>query len=243
MNAERHLKPPRANGPPFRDAPEAIEETQHLLSPSNFRWTSCATNIPTSRCRRVWTRRPGSPNSPGDPLPCAIPTECRRSAEAPGGRARPHRQARLRPLFPHDPRHRALRRGARHPLPGARLRANSAVCYVLGITAVDPAAHDLLFARFISEERREPPDIDVDFEPERREEDDPAHLSQVRHPPRRHRRDRDQLPAKERDPDVGKALGLTEDVTGRLAGTQWEAGAATSRTHMSGRPGSIPQTR
>src|SRR5262249_8861454 len=49
--------------------------------------------------------------------------------------------------------------------------ANSAVCYVLGITSVDPATFDLLFERFISEERKdEPPDIDVDFEHERREE-------------------------------------------------------------------------
>ncbi|MFX5718435.1 hypothetical protein ABTE23_20650, partial [Acinetobacter baumannii] len=48
--------------------------------------------------------------------------------------------------------------------------ANSAVCYVLGITAVDPNEHDVLFARFLSSERREPPDIDVDFEHERREE-------------------------------------------------------------------------
>jgi error-prone DNA polymerase len=48
--------------------------------------------------------------------------------------------------------------------------ANSAVCYCLGITAVDPATSDLLFERFISEERKEPPDIDVDFEHERREE-------------------------------------------------------------------------
>ncbi len=48
--------------------------------------------------------------------------------------------------------------------------ANSAVCYCLGITAVDPATSNLLFERFISEERKEPPDIDVDFEHERREE-------------------------------------------------------------------------
>ncbi len=48
--------------------------------------------------------------------------------------------------------------------------ANSAVCYYLGITAVDPTRHDLLFERFISRERNEPPDIDVDFEHERREE-------------------------------------------------------------------------
>src|SRR5690606_16016890 len=48
--------------------------------------------------------------------------------------------------------------------------ANSAVCFVLGITAVDPVQSDLLFERFISTERKEPPDIDVDFEHERREE-------------------------------------------------------------------------
>ena len=48
--------------------------------------------------------------------------------------------------------------------------ANSSVCYVLGITAVDPSKHDLLFERFLSVERAEPPDIDVDFEHERREE-------------------------------------------------------------------------
>ena len=48
--------------------------------------------------------------------------------------------------------------------------ANSAVCYALGITAVDPSRSNLLFERFLSEERKEPPDIDVDFEHERREE-------------------------------------------------------------------------
>ncbi|MDI7776609.1 error-prone DNA polymerase [Asticcacaulis sp. EMRT-3] len=48
--------------------------------------------------------------------------------------------------------------------------ANSCVCYVLGITSVDPDRNDLLFERFISEERKEPPDIDVDFEHQRREE-------------------------------------------------------------------------
>ena len=48
--------------------------------------------------------------------------------------------------------------------------ANSAICYCLGITAVDPSRLDLLFERFVSAERNEPPDIDVDFEHERREE-------------------------------------------------------------------------
>src|SRR5690606_37138063 len=48
--------------------------------------------------------------------------------------------------------------------------ANSAVCYALGITAVDPSRSNLLFERFLSAERNEPPDIDIDFEHERREE-------------------------------------------------------------------------
>src|SRR4029079_5516496 len=53
---------------------------------------------------------------------------------------------------------------------GRGAAANSAVCYCLGITAVDPSRIDLLFARFVSKERNEPPDIDIDFEHERREE-------------------------------------------------------------------------
>ena len=48
--------------------------------------------------------------------------------------------------------------------------ANSCVCFVLGITSIDPIKHELLFERFVSGERKEPPDIDVDFEAERREE-------------------------------------------------------------------------
>ena len=48
--------------------------------------------------------------------------------------------------------------------------ANSMICYVLGITSIDPVKHNLLFERFLSDDRDEPPDIDVDFEHERREE-------------------------------------------------------------------------
>lgn len=62
----------------------------------------------------------------------------------------------------------AQARGILHQGRGAA--ANSAVCYCLGITAVDPTKIDLLFGRFISRERNEPPDIDIDFEHERREE-------------------------------------------------------------------------
>ena len=105
--------------------------------------------------------------------------------------------------------------------------ANSAVCFVLGITAVDPARHKLLFSRFMSEERREPPDIDVDFEHERREE--VMQYIYARYGRHRagivatviHYRPRSAVR------DIGKALGLTEDVTQRLSSTIWGSHAST----------------
>ncbi|MFT6671811.1 MAG: error-prone DNA polymerase, partial [Afipia broomeae] len=95
--------------------------------------------------------------------------------------------------------------------------ANSAVCYVLGVTSIDPDRNDLLFERFVSEERREPPDIDVDFEHERREivmqwvfetygRDHAALCSTVI-------RSRSKGALR----DVGKALGLPEDLIKMLA--------------------------
>jgi len=99
--------------------------------------------------------------------------------------------------------------------------ANSAVCYCLGITSVDPAKHALLFDRFISEERREPPDIDVDFEHERREE-------VIQYIYRKYGRHRAGLCAtvihyrpRMAIREVGKAMGLSEDVTSALARTVW----------------------
>jgi error-prone DNA polymerase len=99
--------------------------------------------------------------------------------------------------------------------------ANSAVCYCLEITSVDPAKHQLLFDRFISEERKEPPDIDVDFEHERREEV----IQYIYAKYGRHRAGltatvihyRPRMAIRE----VGKAMGLSEDVTSALARTVW----------------------
>jgi error-prone DNA polymerase len=99
--------------------------------------------------------------------------------------------------------------------------ANSAICYVLGITSVDPVKHSLLFSRFMSEERAEPPDIDVDFEHERREE-------VMQYIYKRYGRHRAGIVAtvihyrpRSAVREVGKALGMTEDVTSRLAGLVW----------------------
>jgi len=99
--------------------------------------------------------------------------------------------------------------------------ANSAVCFVLGITSIDPERNDLLFERFVSEERREPPDIDVDFEHEKREivlqwvyetygRDHAALCSVVT----RYR-------AKGALRDVGKAMGLPEDLIKALSSQVW----------------------
>ncbi len=110
---------------------------------------------------------------------------------------------------------------------GRGAAANSAVCYCLGITAVDPNRIDVLFERFVSKERNEPPDIDVDFEHERREE-------VIQYLYRTYGRDRAALTAevisyrgRSAIRDVGKALGLSLDCVDRLAGTidWWQEGA------------------
>jgi len=101
--------------------------------------------------------------------------------------------------------------------------ANSVVCFCLGVTAVDPTRkdQDLLFARFLSKERGDPPDIDVDFEHERREE-------VMQYIYRRYGRHKAAICGtvihyrpRSAIRDVGKVLGLTEDITAALAGTVW----------------------
>jgi len=110
--------------------------------------------------------------------------------------------------------------------------ANSAVCFCLGITSVNPDKSNLLFARFISENRGEPPDIDVDFEHERREE-------VIQYIYRRYGRHRAAICAtvvhyrsRRAIRETGKALGLTEDVTAALAKTVWGYGDGLPDDHI-----------
>ena len=111
--------------------------------------------------------------------------------------------------------------------------ANSVVCYVLGITAVDPMQIDLLFERFISQERKEPPDIDVDFEHERREE-------VIQNIYKRYGHHRAALTAtficyrpRSAIREVGKVFGLTEDITANLSSTIWGSwGSAVKDSHI-----------
>ena len=100
--------------------------------------------------------------------------------------------------------------------------ANSVVCYCLGITSVDPSKFSLLFARFMSDARDEPPDIDVDFEHERREE-------VIQYIYEKYGRDRAAIVAtvtqvhwKGAIRDVAKAMGLSTDAIDRLSASIWE---------------------
>ncbi|WP_259780110.1 error-prone DNA polymerase [Aestuariispira ectoiniformans] len=119
----------------------------------------------------------------------------------------------------------AFAKGEKILCQGRGSAANSVICYCLGITEVDPAKHKLLFARFISEERKEPPDIDVDFEHERREE-------VIQHIYNRYGRERAGLTAtvityrsRSAVREVGKVFGLSEDSLTKLAKTVWGSGS------------------
>jgi DNA polymerase III alpha subunit len=115
--------------------------------------------------------------------------------------------------------------------------ANSVVCYCLGITSVDPARIDVLFERFISTARNEPPDIDVDFEHERREE-------VIQYVYDKYGRDRAGIVAtvicyraRGAIREVGKVLGLSGDVVAALAGIVWgwsNEGIADARVREAG---------
>ncbi|WP_432704485.1 error-prone DNA polymerase [Bosea vaviloviae] len=222
VNAERHLKTPQEMARLFRDAPEAIAETQHLFSRIEF------------DLGQLEYEYPDEPVPPGWNDQAWLEELVRRCSEIryPDG-VPPKVQALLRKEFDLI----AKLNYARYFLTirqivefaqsrgilcqGRGSAANSAVCYVLGITAVDPAESDVLFERFISTERREPPDIDVDFEHERREEV----IQWIYKTYGRHRAGIAATVIRYRPRsairDVGKALGLTEDVTARIAGTQW----------------------
>lgn len=118
--------------------------------------------------------------------------------------------------------------------------ANSAVCFCLGITSVDPSIHNLLFDRFLSRERKEPPDIDVDFEHERREE-------VIQYIYERYGRHRAGLTAtvicyrpRSAVREVCKAFGLSEDVAAALAKTNWGGYGKTISDKQAGESGFDP---
>ena len=123
--------------------------------------------------------------------------------------------------------------------------ANSVVCYCLGVTEVDPARGELLMERFISRERNEPPDIDIDFEHERREE-------VIQYIYRKYGRDRTALTAtvicyrpRSALRDMAKVIGLDTVQAERLAGAMqwWDTTVDAERIREAGRYRPVPSGR
>jgi error-prone DNA polymerase len=224
-NAEAHLKPPAEMARLFARHPEALAASLRVVEACRFSLRDLAYEYPEE------ILDPGL--SPQATLETRVAEACR--LRWPGGVPEKvaaqirHELAliaelRYAPYFltVHEIVRFAEARGIL--CQGRGSAANSAVCYALGITSVAPDKHELLFERFISAARGEPPDIDVDFEHERREE-------VIQHIYDRYGRDRAALCAtlirfRERSAlrEVGKAMGLSEDVTGRLAKAVWGAG-------------------
>src|ERR1700732_1137067 len=221
-NAERYLKSADEMARLFRDVPEAIAETMRFAGRIDF------------SLAQLKYRYPDEPVPPGKTAQRHLEDLTWQGAHqrfpvriSPKTKKVLHKELRLIRklkyahyfLTVHDIVRYA--RSQKILCRGRRSAANSVVCYCLGITSVDPTTQDVLFERFISEERSEPPDIDVDFEHERREE-------VIQYVYRRYGRHRAAICAtvihyrpRSAIRDVGKALGLTEDVTAALADTVW----------------------
>ncbi len=221
-NAERHLKSPAEMMRLFRDWPEAIAETQKLLGMIDFTLDELSYHYPDEPVPEGWTPQDwlehlawsAAHEQHGETLPERL-------------RGKVEEELRLIARMEYAPYFLTVHDIVKHArslgilCQGRGSAANSAVCYLLGITSVDPMEHDLLFSRFISEERREPPDIDVDFEHERREE-------VIQYIYARYGRHRAGIAAtvvhyrsRSAIREVGKALDLSEDITSRLSSTVW----------------------
>jgi error-prone DNA polymerase len=221
-NAERHLKPPEEMARLFRNCPEAVAETVRFCERITFTLAELGQRYPREPVPKGKTAdghlRDLTEAGLKKRYPQGVPPDVAALAEKElcfiaGGRIAHYF------LTVHDIV--AFARGQGILCQGRGSAANSVVCYALGVTAVDPTEIDVLFERFLNTERREPPDIDVDFEHERREE-------VIQHIYKHYGHRRAALTAtviryrpRSAIREVGKVFGLTEDVTGKLADTVW----------------------
>ena len=223
-NAERHLKSPEEMARLFRDCPDAVAESLGFLSRIQFRLDELKYEYPHEPVPEGWTAQGWLEHmvmaAANKRHPDGLPPKWRKVLDEEFGLIRKCQYANYF-LTVHDIVHFARSQDPPILCQGRGSAANSLVCYLLGITPIDPVENNLLFTRFLSEERREPPDIDVDFEHERREE-------VMQYVYRRYGRERAGIAAtvihyrsRSTVREVGKALGLSEDVTARLASTTW----------------------
>ena len=221
-NAERHLKPAHEMARLFRDMPEAIAETMRFAGRIEFSLDQLKYQYPDEPVPPGKTAQQhledltwaGVKQYFSDKIDETLRATLRKELDLIAELNYAHYFLTVHDIVRYARTENIL-------CQGRGSAANSAVCYVLGITSVDPTKIDLLFERFISKERLEPPDIDVDFEHSRREE-------VMQYVYRRYGRHRAAIIAtvihyrpRSAIRDVGKALGLTEDVTAALADTVW----------------------
>ena len=243
-NAERHLKDAAEMARLFREHPEAVAESVAVLERLGFSLDQLRYNYPDEPT--------GDAASPQEALirhteegarqryPDGIPEKVRKAIAHELALIESRQYA---PYFltVHDIVRFARGRGIL--CQGRGSAANSAVCYCLGITEVNPETSDLLFERFISPERDEPPDIDVDFEHERREE-------VMQYIYGKYGRERAGIAAtvisyrtRSAVREVGKVFGLSDDTIGALSGTIWGWSSAGVRAADIARVGLDPEER
>ncbi len=233
-NAERHLKPSAEMRRLFAEAPEAVTETLRFLDGIGFSLDQLGPDYPDELreghatpqdALAAFARQGAERRYPPDLFPDGVPDKVTAAiAHELGLVARMNYAAYF--LTVHDIVRFARDRGIL--CQGRGSAANSTLCYCLGITDVDPAVHELLFERFISPDRPEPPDIDVDFEHERREEVMQyiyAHYGRARaaltasvvtYRPRSAIR------------EVGKVFGLSADALDSMSATIWGFGSTAA---------------
>ncbi len=227
-NAERYLKPPEEMARLFRDAPEAITETLRLSEALTFSLDELRYEYPDEQVEGFSNAQEALAHlayeGAKQRYPAGVPDKVRAAIA--------HELALIAqlayaPYFltVHDIVRYARSQGIL--CQGRGSAANSAVCFCLSVTEVDPERADLLFERFISPERREPPDIDVDFEHERREE-------VIQYIYRKYGRERAGIAAtvisyrgRSAIREVGKAFGLSEDTIGALSSSIWGGGGGS----------------
>ena len=218
VHADRHLKAPEEQARLFAAFPEALANTRRIAEACAFSLDDLTYQYPTE------TERTGE--SAQDTLTRLVQSVLPRRYPAgapPEVETQIAHELKLIGSLAYAPYFLTVNTIVRHArslgivCQGRGSAANSAVCYVLGITSIDPVRSGLLFERFISAERQEPPDIDVDFESDRREE-------VIQWIYRHYGRHRAALCAtvqryqpKGALREVGKVLGLPEDLTGQLS--------------------------
>jgi len=240
-NAERHLKGAEEMARLFREAPQALEETIRFLDGLAFGLDELAYQYPDELREGYATQQEALEAFTWDGAraryPGGIPPKV---AKALADELALIAQLKYAPYFltVHD-----IVRYARSQeilTQGRGSAANSAVCYCLWITEVDPSQIDLLFERFISADRGEPPDIDVDFEHERREE-------VMQYIYRRFGRERAGLAAavityrtRSAIREVAKTFGLSDDLITALTSTTWGHGSGSIEDKEARRVGLDP---